>query len=75
MGKKTHEEVRKHGKIKLEWSDELKLPSSKLVQGRLARDIGSVVRDKVPMVASSYWDLPEEHLLIVYNHISVRAIN
>ncbi|KAM7465454.1 hypothetical protein LguiB_013016 [Lonicera macranthoides] len=28
VGKKTREEVRKHGKIKLEWSDELKLPSS-----------------------------------------------
>ena len=75
MGKKTHEEVWKHGKINLDWSDELKLPSSKLVQGRLTRDIGNVVRDKVPMVASSYWDMPEEHLQIVYNHISVRATN
>ncbi|KAM7497192.1 hypothetical protein LguiA_021606 [Lonicera macranthoides] len=70
VGKKTHEEVRKSGKINVEWSDELKLPSSKLVQGRLARDIGSVVRDKVPMVASSYWHLPDEHLQIVYDHIS-----
>ncbi|KAM7528355.1 hypothetical protein LguiB_031765 [Lonicera macranthoides] len=70
VGKKTREEVRKHGKIKLEWSDELKLPSSQVVQARLTRDIGSVVRDKVPMVAHSYWDLPREHLQIVYNHIS-----
>ncbi|KAM7493105.1 hypothetical protein LguiB_027714 [Lonicera macranthoides] len=70
VGKKTSEEVRKHGKIKLEWSDELKLPSSQVVQARLTRDIGSVVRDKVPMVAHSYWALPREHLQIVYNHIS-----
>ncbi|KAM7469303.1 hypothetical protein LguiA_007486 [Lonicera macranthoides] len=70
VGKKTSEEVRKHGKIKLEWSDELKLPSSQVVQARLIRDIGSVVRGKVPMVAHSYWALPREHLQIVYNHIS-----
>ncbi|KAM7461183.1 hypothetical protein LguiA_029304 [Lonicera macranthoides] len=50
VGKKTSEEVRKHEKIKLEWSDELKLPSSQAVQARLTRDIGSVVRDKVPMI-------------------------
>ncbi|KAM7486425.1 hypothetical protein LguiA_002434 [Lonicera macranthoides] len=70
VGKKTSEEVRKHGKIKLEWSDELKLPSSQVVQARLILDIGSVVRDKIPMVSHSYWDLPREHLQIVYNYIS-----
>jgi len=70
--RKTHEEVRKKGKkITFPWSDELKLPSDEHYQGRLARDLGSIVRDAVPMRAASYWELPQEDQMIVFNNIYV----
>lgn len=46
-------------------------PAEKKVCSMLVHEIGSVIKDKVPMLAASFKKLPEKDRMIVYDHLTV----
>lgn len=71
VGSKTAALARLSGLIKVEWDDKFNQPESEEVAGMLSRDIGSKVKDHVPMVAAVYGDLDPEHKKIVFVYLKV----
>ncbi|KAM7490196.1 hypothetical protein LguiA_033117 [Lonicera macranthoides] len=73
IGAKTQQMVRVGGKIVVEYSDEHRGPAIEAIHSLISHDIGSCVRDRVPMLAEIYAELPKDHKQIVYDYLSVRA--
>lgn len=73
IGAKTQQMVRVGGKIVVEYSDEHRGPANEAIHSLISHDIGSCVRDRVPMLAETYAELPKDHKQIVYDYLSVRV--
>ena len=65
--------VRVGGKIVVEYSNEHRGPANEAIHNLISHDIGNCVRDRVPMLAETYAELPKDHRQIVYDYLSVRA--
>ncbi|KAM7519341.1 hypothetical protein LguiB_018303 [Lonicera macranthoides] len=70
IGAKTQQMVRVGGKIVVEYSDEHRGPAIEAIHSLISRDIGSCVRDRVPMLVETYAELPKVHKQIVYDYLS-----
>ncbi|KAM7490984.1 hypothetical protein LguiA_033905 [Lonicera macranthoides] len=57
---KTQQIVKVDGKIVVEYSDEHKGPANEAIHSLISHDIGSCVRDRVPMLAKTYAELPKK---------------
>ena len=58
-------------RIKVQWDDNLKQPENEDIAQMMAHDIGSKVKDSVPMLASTYGDLDKESKGIVFAYLAV----
>ncbi|KAM7525788.1 hypothetical protein LguiA_015690 [Lonicera macranthoides] len=75
IGAKTQQMVRVGGKIVVEYFDEHRGPAIEAIHSLISHDIGSCVRDRVPMLAEIYAELPKDHKRIVYDYLSLPTIN
>jgi len=57
-------------RLPLKWNMDKNFPDTDYVS-RIAKQIGSIVREHIPMLKNSYLDLPEDDLKIVVDQLSV----
>ncbi|KAM7469926.1 hypothetical protein LguiA_008109 [Lonicera macranthoides] len=73
-GKKTAAIVRSRGKSVLSYDPGVRGILDQNLEGRVVLDIGSCVRDRIPMTYLNYSDMPVESRMIVFNYLSENYI-
>ncbi|KAM7467834.1 hypothetical protein LguiB_015396 [Lonicera macranthoides] len=71
---KTKEMVRVGGKIVIKYFDEHRGSAIKAIHYLISYDISSCMRDRVPILAETYAELPKDHGQIVYDYLLIRAL-
>ncbi|KAM7519338.1 hypothetical protein LguiB_018300 [Lonicera macranthoides] len=72
-GKKTASIVRSLGRSVLIYDPEVRGIPNQDLEGRVVLDIGSCVRDRIPMTCLNYSNMPVESRMIVFDYLSARV--